>query len=183
MWEEYKYKQWKSCAEPIVISSTSISLHICTTRYQKDKEIHMCERIRCFWASAVRGAEIMAKSKTIMETCDHLSFFNIIFSSLVAPEDQVMRTWGSSFSRTTGVQYAKLVSNWNNLQKQKKIKETNQMQMLWSVFCCYLNFSSTLANIEKQIETLTTERGSEGELFFNLITFSLLLLELVSVVF
>lgn len=156
MWEEYKYKQWKSCAEPIIMSSTFISLHICTKRYQKDKEIHMCERIRCFWASAVRGAEIMAKSKTIVETCHHLSSFNIIFSFSVAPVDQVMQTWGSSFSRITGVQYAKLVSNCNNLWKKEiKCKCCDQSSVI------FWFFKSTLANVEKQSETLTKESGSE----------------------
>lgn len=40
----------------------------------------------------------------------NMSSFNI-FSPLVTPEDQVMQTWGSGFSRITGLQYAKLVSS------------------------------------------------------------------------
>lgn len=108
-------------SEKLVLSLLSCEVHsfLCTHAWSVIRKIRKYTRASVSGVSerlhvAVRGAEFMVKSKTTTETRDDLSFFNIS-SPLVIPEDQVMRTWGSGFSRFTGVQYAKLVSSCKNL--------------------------------------------------------------------
>lgn len=109
--------------EKLVLSLSSCQVHsyFCTHAWGVIRKIRKYTCVSALGVSehlhvAVRGAEFMAKSETTTESCDSLSPFNIFSSSpVVTSEDQVMRTWGSGFSRTMGVQYAKLVSSCKNL--------------------------------------------------------------------
>lgn len=64
--------------------------------------------------TAVQGAEFISNSKASdvitsggsRRAFADLSSFNVFISPLATPEDQVRRTWGSGFSRITGVQRA-----------------------------------------------------------------------------
>lgn len=64
---------------------------------------------------AVQGAEFIYNSKATdvivtsggyRKAFADLSSFNVLISPLATPKDQVRRTWGSGFSRITGVQHA-----------------------------------------------------------------------------
>lgn len=108
-------------SEKLVLSLLSCQVHsfLCTHAWCVIRKIrkYTCKCVRCFWASPrccpwcwIHGYHSWL-SKMTTETRNDLSLFNIFSCPLVTPEDQVMRTWGSGFSRITGVQYTKLVSS------------------------------------------------------------------------
>lgn len=113
-------KSINTSSENLVPSPLSCQVHPFLCTYAR----RVIRKIRKYTCASVSGVservlsvvlKLWQSQKQLREhaTICRLSITSPLF--LVAPEDQVMRTWGSSFRRITGVQYAKLVSNCNNL--------------------------------------------------------------------